>query len=232
MVVPSPRRRALLVFADPLALDLRRRGWSARLAPLLDWKQRVQGAWSIHWFTRGPVPAAGPGIALHAQLGESFAERLENAVAELGQGGAEQIVIVGRDCPELQSADIAGSFARLEAGADLVLGPDQAGGCWLIGLPAARAGMLRGVRWGQGQDFAELSRRANALGTLAVLKQRWDLDSSGVLHRAARFLPEVAACLRAAAAFGATRREWIVARFDAARHAARTRLQLPPPVAA
>lgn len=68
-------------------------------------------------------------------------------------------------------------------------------------------------------ELAEPSRRPSAQGTLAVWKQRWTRAVRGAAHRIARFLPEVAACLRAAAAFGATHSEWIVARLDAARQA-------------
>ncbi len=228
----STSRRALLVFADPLALDLGRRRWGGALAPLLSPQGRIEGPWAVHWFSRGPRMDERSGVEWHAQRGRDFAERLENAVAELRAAGAEQVVIVGRDCPGLSQADIAEAFARMDEGAALVLGPDHGGGCWLIGLPAGEDGVLAGIAWNRGIDFEMLRRRAGQRGSVAVLVARWDLDSTAALRRAARLEPSLAAFVPALGAMVAWAAALFRPRFDPARHAWRARLQLPPPVVA
>src|SRR5438552_5625985 len=113
-------RRAVLVFADSLAKDLSRRRWSRRLAALLrvpEFDSSEIGA-DVHVFTSG------------RQHGSTFGERLSNAVKDLAQSGYEQIVIVGRDCPQLNADDIRSAFERLGQNR-AVLGPDHRGGCYL-----------------------------------------------------------------------------------------------------
>src|SRR3954463_8606445 len=106
-------RRAVLVFADSLAKDLARRAWSKRLSALLNLprfdSQQIHA--DVHLFTTGiatRLPFSG--ATVHAQRGQSFGERLSNAFDELAQRGYDQIVIIGRDCPELGAVDILDSF--------------------------------------------------------------------------------------------------------------------------
>src|SRR5690242_11179082 len=91
----SIARRAVLVFADSLAKDLSRRGWSRKLATLLRVPEfdSVQIGADVHVFTAS------------RQRGTSFEEKLSNAVEDLANDGYDQIVIVGRDCPELRADD-------------------------------------------------------------------------------------------------------------------------------
>ena len=167
-------RDAVLIFADDLAADLGRRRWPRRLAGLLAVPTLDGGAaWDVHLFCprTSDVPA---GVTLHGQAGDGFGERLDNAVSTLA-AGYDRVVIVGRDCPQLDAADVVTAFASLGNEARLVLGPDQGGGCWLIGLNLADAAILAGVRWCGGTDFAELLARAGD-GGAAVLSQKIDLD--------------------------------------------------------
>ncbi len=123
-------RRAVLVFADHLGIDLakRRLPWSTNSLFRIGLKMTAEAAKAeIHFFTSGP--AARESSTLHRQQGESFAERLENAVASLAKLGFEVIVAVGRDCPSLRGCDIAETFERLKENR-LVLGPDHRGGCY------------------------------------------------------------------------------------------------------
>ena len=160
-------RNALLVFADPVALDLQRRGWSRIAAPLLRLSEArfstgASARWDVHFFSSGPVTGRLPANwEAHRQRGRGFGERIENALGDLCASGYERVVIVGRDCPELTAAEISTAFDRLEAGCSLVLGPDWKGGCYLIGLCAAEVPRLRGVHWRQNTDFAALRMRVN-----------------------------------------------------------------------
>jgi glycosyltransferase A (GT-A) superfamily protein (DUF2064 family) len=171
-------RRAVLVFADSLAKDLSRRAWSKRLSALLNVprfdSQQIDA--DVHLFTTG-IAARMPfhGATVHAQYGESFGERLSHAFDELARRGYDQIVIVGRDCPELSAADILDAFAALNE-SRAVLGPDHRGGCYLIGLHANDGALLDGIPWQQNTDFDELLHRVGASQTVC-LATKFDLDS-------------------------------------------------------
>ena len=168
-------RNAVLIFADRTSADLARRRWPRRLAALLPLPHLDgDGAWDVHLFT--PGGGGGPaGVSVHKQTGRGFGERLERAVQTLESAGYDRVVIVGRDCPALERGDIAQAFAALDANR-VALGPDQHGGCWLIGLRLRDRDLLQGVRWCRGEDFAALLAKAG--GAAAVLGRKIDLDST------------------------------------------------------
>lgn len=67
------------------------------------------------------------------QEGFSFGERLHNALKSCFLTGFENIIIVGNDCPDLQSSDLVQSAQILQS-QDFVLGPDLNNGLYLIGI--------------------------------------------------------------------------------------------------
>ena len=182
-------QRAVLVFADALAADLARRRWPESFQPLLQ-TQTFDGEWSagadVHLFTAAGItlPDLPASITIHAQQGATFAERLENAVETLAKLGYTQVVIVGRDCPDLEAADIERAFEQLDDH-KLVLGPDHRGGCYLIALHLSDRSMLKGICWQQNTDCAELARRFGAAQT-ALLPVKLDLDSVADIRLLAR----------------------------------------------
>jgi len=222
-------RKAVLIFADPIGLDLSRRGLPNFLRSLLDLRallHRNVGA-DFHLFTSGPAPAL-PGVCLHRQHGATFAERLEAATEEIALLGYREIVLVGRDCPHLCADDIAAGFAALST-KRLVLGPDHRGGCYLIGLHARDRHLLRGVQWKRNTDCEQLQRRCGN-GEVALLPIKQDLDSWQDLHLLARGAD---ACGRLIVFFldqvlslGKSTADFFV---DSAQQAERVRRQLPPP---
>ena len=232
---------ALLVFADPLALDLHRRRWSRSLAPALGvdhgrFSPPAAAEWEVHVFSTGAMTDAMPADwHRHRQRGSKFAERLENAVETLRLAGYARVVVVGRDCPELNADDVASAFASLAGGTSLVLGPDQSGGCYLIGFHAKQSDVLRGVRWQVGTDRAALCRRMGASETF-FLPPKMDLDSEADLrafvaqsvHGCAVLVQHVLQRAADAARMILFTRE---CRYDLVREVQRIRWQLPPPPA-
>ena len=174
-----PERKALLVFADAVPLDLCRRKWPKnfqsllRLLPLNSgWLEGVD----LHFFSSlGLVCPSGCTTYLHGQRGASFGERLENAIEVLAGRGYGEIVIVGRDCPDLEISDIAQAFTHLGTHR-LILGPDHRGGCYLIAFHANDRARLKQVRWQQNSDCNQLRERFGTEATF-LLPVKYDLDS-------------------------------------------------------
>jgi glycosyltransferase A (GT-A) superfamily protein (DUF2064 family) len=121
-----------------------------------------------------------PVSRLHVQQGGSFANRLSNAAARLAGLGYEKIIILGRDCPQLTATDCRSAIQSLDAHR-LVIGPDQRGGCYLIGLHAIDVAMLSQVQWRAGVDAAQLQRLVD--GDLLLLPARRDLHGPADLRR-------------------------------------------------
>jgi len=117
--------------------------------------------------------------------GEIFYE--EQAMGDLGikmsaafensfNSGMEKVVIVGSDCPDLNSQLMGLAFAELE-GCDLVLGPALDGGYYLIGMRKFVPEILRGINWGSGEVFAQTIAIAEDLNlTFANLLPLADID--------------------------------------------------------
>jgi glycosyltransferase A (GT-A) superfamily protein (DUF2064 family) len=108
-------------------------------------------------------------------MGRDFAARFENAIERIAQLGYDEIVAVGRDCPELCASDIECAFVEL-ASKKLVLGPDHRGGCYLIAFHSSNRALLRGIRWKQNTDCATLRDRCGE-DHLFLLPVKHDLDS-------------------------------------------------------
>src|SRR5688500_17515080 len=78
--------------------------------------------------------ALAPDFFLLPQTGDDLGARLDHALTHcLLQRGAGKVVIMDTDSPTLPAAYLALAFARLDT-ADVVLGPCDDGGYYLIGL--------------------------------------------------------------------------------------------------
>lgn len=88
--------------------------------------------------------------------------RMDRAFAEAFREGAERTVIIGTDCPEVTPELIRESFERL-ATCELVLGPANDGGYYLIGLRRPAPQLFTDISWGSQRVLEETLRRANGL---------------------------------------------------------------------
>lgn len=189
MMETGEKRKAVLIFAAGAGLDLARRKWPKsfrRLLPLPFLDAPFPDA-DLHLFTSPEAASAlvgKPDVEVHRQLSSSFATNLRRAVDLLAERGYEQIVVVGRDCPDLSREDVAEAFRRLSSHR-LVLGPDHKGGVYLIGFAASRRGLLRGIRWGKNTDCRQLRGRFGPERTF-LLSVKQDLDDLNDVRRLAR----------------------------------------------
>lgn len=106
-------------------------------------------------------------------LGERMAHAFELALRD-----ADVAVLVGSDCPELESGDIEQAIARLYSGSDVILGPALDGGYYLIGLRRPHAELFVDMDWGEADVFRTTMQRVDALGLSPYcLPARRDIDS-------------------------------------------------------
>lgn len=222
-------RRAVLVFAEEAHVELARRGLPNAARPLLNlpaFGSVLSRGIDVHLFTssRGSVLSESQ---IHRQVGHDFATRLENAIEKINALDYDEIVVIGRDCPSLRPIDIENAFAELGS-KKLVLGPDHRGGCYLIAFRLRDRALLRGVRWKQHTDCAQLCDRCLP-SELGLLPLKHELDSwadirlfarcGDPLARLASFLLNTLCGLNAA-----------VTHFvDIAMQRIRVRQQMPPP---
>ncbi|HEY6221307.1 MAG TPA: TIGR04282 family arsenosugar biosynthesis glycosyltransferase, partial [Candidatus Eisenbacteria bacterium] len=79
--------------------------------------------------------AGSLGVGIAPQVGADLGARLEAAFGSMRQGGAGKTVALGSDSPTINPAWIARAIASLDTH-DVVIGPTEDGGYYLIGLRA------------------------------------------------------------------------------------------------
>lgn len=81
------------------------------------------------------------------QIGSDLGERMHNAFQEGFKDGYEKIVIVGSDLIALESTDITAAMKHLEDN-DIVLGPAEDGGYYLLGMKKIPQNIFSNKDWG------------------------------------------------------------------------------------
>lgn len=99
----------------------------------------------------------------HPQAAGDLGARMQQAFAAAFQAGAQRVVMIGTDCPEVDMTDIHAAWKAL-AQHDLVLGPAADGGYWLIGLKQPRPELFSHIQWSTSSVLAETIARAQQMG--------------------------------------------------------------------
>jgi len=116
------------------------------------------------------------GASRFTQSTGDLGERMSQAVAQ-ALGRASCVVLIGTDCPDLTPTDLREASAALAAGADVVLGPAEDGGYYLIGQRHNEPRVFEGIAWSTDRVLAQTRQRLAALGLhWQELPERWDLD--------------------------------------------------------
>ncbi len=125
----------------------------------------------------------GNGISYHRQAAGDLGHRMKKAFASAFQQGAERVVIIGSDCPEITPKLLGEAFARLND-CDVVLGPAADGGYYLIGLRRPVPQLFDNIPWGSelvGRATLclaeELSLAVFQLAVLSDVDRPEDLDT-------------------------------------------------------
>lgn len=149
----------------------------------LDWADRLRknDAVSVEVrFTGGSATlmqeAFGRDHAYVDQGDGDLGDRLARATNEAFARGAERVVVVGTDCPDLGASLARTAFQRL-IDHDLTIGPADDGGYYLIGLRAPAPSLFAGVAWGTQTVLAETLARAAQSGlSYALTETLSDVD--------------------------------------------------------
>lgn len=202
---PSPDRLAhLLVFAREPVLGRVKTRLAAGIGPeaaLATYREllaltaaAVAGAQvaATVWLAEAPAPPANPtlprpewpGLPWRVQPAvDSLGERMAQAFSAAFAAGAARVVIIGTDCPGLTAELLRRAFDLL-ATHDLVLGPADDGGYYLLGMNKLEANLFENKRWSTAAvlpdtlaDAARLGRRVAQLPVLHDVDSAQDLAS-------------------------------------------------------
>jgi rSAM/selenodomain-associated transferase 1 len=125
----------------------------------------------------------GADVIYHQQGEGDLGERMASAFERSFAAGMTGVVIIGTDCPDLDTQIMAEAFKFLET-QDVVLGPAQDGGYYLIGLRRLIPELFVGINWGTSQVRQQTVEIADNLGlAIASLPILHDIDRPEDLSR-------------------------------------------------
>jgi rSAM/selenodomain-associated transferase 1 len=118
-----------------------------------------------------------PAWRARPQTGDDLGSRMHLAFLNAFAEGANRVVLIGSDCPDVGSDDIVAAWDKL-SDADVVLGPAKDGGYWLIGLRQPQPELFTGIPWSTNAVLGQTIVRAGLAGLqTCLLRPLADVDT-------------------------------------------------------
>lgn len=117
------------------------------------------------------------------QEGKALGDRMSNAFGKVLSDGTRKAVIIGTDCINVTTDTIVEAFSRLND-RDVIIGPAEDGGYYLLGLNKHEPGLFRDISWSTGMVLDQTVGRIQEAGlSFTLLKTLTDIDTAGDLRR-------------------------------------------------
>jgi rSAM/selenodomain-associated transferase 1 len=97
---------------------------------------------------------AFPEFVVSIQKGLDLGERFSNSFSNAFKDGADVVIVIGTDIPDLESVTINAAYSALEE-KDVVIGPDRDGGYYLIGTRVKNANLFQEINWSSENVFTQ-----------------------------------------------------------------------------
>jgi rSAM/selenodomain-associated transferase 1 len=129
-----------------------------------------------------------PGTALLPVCGTDIGDCLHQILGGLLAKGHPKAIAIDSDSPTLPAARLHEAVGLLDR-ADVVIGPSEDGGYYLIGLRHPQQDLFRGIAWSTQEVTSQTVAQAEALGLEVALLPPWyDVDVAADLARLQREL--------------------------------------------
>lgn len=100
----------------------------------------------------------------------------------LGWPEVKRVILIGADIPDLGCKQIEAGFSALEE-KDVVFGPTDDGGYYLVGMKRARPELFEGINWGSSEVMERSREIADRSGlSYTLLEPLADLDNADDLR--------------------------------------------------
>ncbi|NWF75228.1 MAG: TIGR04282 family arsenosugar biosynthesis glycosyltransferase [Nitrospirae bacterium] len=151
---------------------------------------RIQGI-DIYGFYEGEItspnyqiPFLGKkNISFHPQKGHNLGEKMCNAFQWLFDNGYLKVSLIGTDSPDLPISFIEMAFQKLDI-YELVIGPSEDGGYYLIGMKKPLEDVFKNIEWGRDMVLKDtISNAMNAGINYFLLPEWYDIDDLDTLNR-------------------------------------------------
>lgn len=134
-----------------------------------------------------------PHFMLIPQHGDDLGARLLFTFARLFRQGFTQVIVIDSDTPTLPTAYLEQALMLIaERVNDVVLGPTEDGGYYLIGLRQSHRELFEQMPWSTSQVFPETRRRSEQYGLTVACTEYWyDVDTPEDLSRLRESLDQI-----------------------------------------
>jgi uncharacterized protein len=109
------------------------------------------------------------------QFGNDLGEKMENAFADGFAEGYKKIIIIGTDLYDLEESDFENAFENLK-NHDVVIGPADDGGYYLLGLKSIPNGIFTNKKWGSNSVLSDTLSDIEDLDVF-LLESKNDIDT-------------------------------------------------------
>lgn len=104
----------------------------------------------------------GSDIDYAPQHGDGLGDRLQHAIDAAFQKSIDRVIVIGADCPQLDAQTLVEANRQLDHH-DVILGPAEDGGYYLIGLKTPQPSLFQDIPWGTSEVLAKTLQKINAL---------------------------------------------------------------------
>jgi uncharacterized protein len=134
-----------------------------------------------------------PHFMLIPQHGDDLGARLLFTFDRLFRQGFTQVIVIDSDTPTLPTAYLEQALMLIaERVNDVVLGPTEDGGYYLIGLRQSHHELFEQMPWSTSQVFPETRRRSEQYGLTVACTEYWyDVDTPEDLSRLRESLDQI-----------------------------------------
>jgi rSAM/selenodomain-associated transferase 1 len=125
------------------------------------------------------------GFFIIPQRDGSFGERLSHAVADLLSAGFGSVCLINSDSPTVPASSFVETARELDKPEDqIVIGPSDDGGYYLIGLKKLHPRLFEEIDWSTERVLKQTLQRAQEIGVpVHQLSNGYDVDDRRTLHR-------------------------------------------------
>ncbi len=119
-------------------------------------------------------------FVLLPQTGTDLGERLSNLPVQAGEMDYSPVAMISSDSPTLPTATVAHCFTQLrQPDVDVVLGPCEDGGYYLIGMKWPQPALFEGIAWSTEHVTRQTLQAAAEAGLRVSLLPTWpDVDTA------------------------------------------------------
>ncbi len=121
--------------------------------------------------------AARHRLRLYDQVGEDLGQRMDHALTMILRHGYQSAILIGTDIPDISDRTYKHAKELLQT-KDVVFGPTQDGGYYLVGLKAPHPELFANIPWSSQQVLTQSHAQAEKLGlAVGLLERKQDIDT-------------------------------------------------------